>query len=268
MIDKDGIQRPDNTSEHMKPLKVGKRHVKFDEHYNYRIRNPFYRFWTAIFRQIAITLINPWMVLTNRIKIYNKKHIKKVRGKAFVCVVNHVDYVDDLCTGTNVFYWRKVYFTTLKENIKRRVVGFFLRTLGGIPIPTDSVNGMRKFEEDCSYLLSHKKPIIYNPEGSLWPKYRGLRPFKRGAFVAAVKNDVPVFPIAITFKRKKKKNGKYKYKLFYNLCEPIYIDHTLETEKEKSEKLLRQTFEVMDKTIKEFYQNNDCGFDDEKEQEA
>jgi hypothetical protein len=88
------------------------------------------------------------------------------------------------------------------------------------------------------------------------------------AFVAAVKNDVPVFPIAITFKRKKKKNGKYKYKLFYNLCEPIYIDHTLETEKEKSEKLLRQTFEVMDKTIKEFYQNNDCGFDDEKEQEA
>lgn len=267
MIDQDGIERPDDADHHMKPLKKGKRRVKFDENYNYRIRNPFYRLWTAIYRVFAIIVIKPWMMLSNRIKVYNKKYIKQLRGKAFVCVVNHVEYKDVLCVGTNIFYWRKIYFTTLKENIERSVVGFFLRTLGGIPIPSESLSGMRKFEEDCSYLFRHKKPIVYNPEGSLWPKYRGLRPFKRGAFVAAVKNDVPVLPIAITFKRKKKRNGKYKYKLFYHLCEPIYVDHTLETEREKSDKLLKQSYDVMEKTITEFYKNNDCGFDDEIKQE-
>lgn len=267
MIDKDGIERPDDPNAHMKPIRKGRRHVKFDEHYNYRIRNPFYRFWTAFFRQICITILNPWLYMSNRIKIYNRKHLKQLRKKAFVCVVNHVDVIDDLCVGANIFYWRKVYFTTIKENIKRSVVGFFLRTLGGIPIPTGSVSGMRKFEEDCSYLLQHGKSIIYNPEGSLWPHYRELRPFKRGAFLTAVKNEVPVLPIAVTFKRKKKLNGKYKYKLFYTLCEPIYVDDSLETEKEKSEKLLKQAHSVMEKTIKDFYNNNDCGFDEQKQYE-
>lgn len=264
MIDKDGFQRPDDEHAHMKPLKKGRRKVKFDENYNYRIRNPFYRFWTAFFRAITIIFVNPIMALTNHIKIIGRKNLKPLRRKAFVCVVNHVHYIDDLCTGTNVFFWRKVYFTTLKENIKRPVVGFFLRTLGGLPIPTDSVNGMRKFEEDCSYLLSHGKPIIYNPEGSLWPYYRGLRNFKRGAFFAAVKNDVPVLPVVVTFKRKKKRNGKFKYKLFYTICQPLFVDKTLANDKEKSEKLKEQAFDVMEKTINEFYQNNECGFDDEK----
>ena len=105
MIDKDGIERPDDENAHMKPLKKGKRKVKFDESYNYRIRNPFYRFWTAVYRAIAIIFINPWMFMTNRIKICNKKYIKTLRKKGFVCVINHVDYIDDLCAGTNVFFW-------------------------------------------------------------------------------------------------------------------------------------------------------------------
>ena len=148
-----------------------------------------------------------------------------------------------------------------RNMIKRPMIGFFLRSLGGIPIPVNSVSGMRKFNEDISYLLEKGKPVLYNPEGSLWPYYREIRPFKRGAFSMAVKNDVPVVPLVVTFKRKKKRNGKFKYKIFYTICKPMHYDKTLD-EKSASEKLMKEVYDITVKTAKDFYSSQDCGFDD------
>jgi len=262
MIDKDGVKRPDSPDGNILQIKNETRKVKFDESYPFRPRNIFFRIWAAIFRAVAIAVFNPFMVLKYKMTTTGGKTLKKLRKKGFIVTVNHVHMFDDLSIGTNLFCWRKIYFTTLDRNIKRPMIGFFLRSLGGIPIPANSISGMKKFNEDVSYLLKHNKPVLYNPEAALWPYYRGVRPFKRGAFSMAVKNDVPVVPMAITFKRKQKRNGKFKYKLFFTIGDAIEIDKTLD-EKAASEKMMRQACDFTVSTIKNFYESQDCGFGDE-----
>ena len=263
MIDQDGIERPDKPDEHMMKIKNTKRKVRFDNTYPYRPRNIFFRIWAWLFRAAAICVFCPYFFITGKVRVRGRKNLKGLGRKAFVVVCNHVTVIDDLSIGTNILNMRKIYFTTLQQNVQRPAIGFFLRSLGGIPIPAASVSGMRKFDEDLSYLLKHKKPIIYNPETALWPRYRGVRPFKRGAFVTAVKNDVPILPIAITMKRKQKKNGKYKYKYIFTICPTLFPDKEL-NEKEASEKLLKQTHDKIKSVVEEYYKNNECGFDDEK----
>lgn len=263
VIDKDGIERPDNPEEHMMTFGKKLRKVKIDGNYPYRPRNIFFRMWAAFFRSFTISLLCPYFFWSGKVRVTGRQNLKGLRRRAFVVVCNHVTLIDDLSIGTNILNMRKIYFTTLQQNIQHKATGFWLRSLGGIPIPVGSVAGMRKFDEDLSYLLQHKKPIIYNPETALWPKYRGVRPFKRGAFVTAVKNDVPVLPVAITMKRKQKKNGKYRYRYIFNILPLIYADKSL-TQKEASEKLLNETHSIIEKTVQEYYQNNECGFEDEK----
>ena len=94
----------------------------------------------------------------------------------------------------------------------------------------------------------------------MWPYYRDIRPFKRGAFAMAVRNDVPVLPLVLTFKRKKKRNGKYKYRLFYTIAKPLYRDRALE-QKAASEKMMKEVYALTVKTAEEFYQNQECGFE-------
>ena len=113
------------------------------------------------------------------------------------------------------------------------------------------------------YLLKKKNPILFNPEASLWPFYREIRPFKRGAFQTAVKNDVPLLPIVALFKRKKKRNGKFSYQVYFAICTPIVADKTIADDRQRSEKLMNDTYSVCKRVAEEWYAIQDCGFDDE-----
>lgn len=261
MIDKDGILRPDSLDGHVMEIKNQTREVKFDETYSFRPRNIFFRAWAAFFRALAICVFNPYMVLKYHMVTFNGHSQRKLRKKAFIVTCNHVSYFDDLSIGTNLFAWRKIYFTTLDSNIRRPAIGFFLRSLGGIPIPAESLSGMKKFNEDVSTLLKKKKPVLYNPEGSLWPNYREIRPFKRGAFTMAVKNDVPVVPIVLLFKAKKKKNGKMSYKYNFAICNPVEIDKSLPDERSQSQKMMETVYETTKRVAEEFYAIQNCGFE-------
>lgn len=264
MLDKDGFERPEKTDGNILEIKNEKRKVQFDEHYPFRPRNIFFRIWAAIFRAAAIMVFNPYMAIKYRMVSFGNKNRNKLRHKPFVITCNHVHLFDDLTIGTNLFCWRKIYFTTLDNNIRRPMIGFFLRSLGGIPIPAESISGMRKFNEDVSELLRRKKPVLYNPEAALWPYYREIRPYKRGAFQMAVKNNVPVLPIVALFKRKQKRNGKFKYSIFFAICQPVYPDMTLADERARSEKLMQTVHQTSKRVADEWYKIQDCGFDEQK----
>ena len=263
MIDKDGIERPDEFDGNVMEIKNETRKIKIDGNYPYKPRNIFFRAWCATFRALAICIISPALMIKHKMYFFGRKNIKQFRHKPFIMTCNHVSFFDDLTIGTNLFAWRKIYFATLYRNVLRPAIGFFLRSLGGIPIPVQSISGTKKFNEDISELLKENKPILYNPEGSLWPYYREIRPFKRGAFLMAVKNDVPVVPIVLLFKRKPKKNGKFKYKYYFAVCKPVEIDKTLASHAQ-SEKLMEEVYNTTVRVAKEWYEIQDCGFGDEK----
>lgn len=264
MIDQDGIERPDNPDDHILEIKNEKRDIKFDDKYAYRPRNIFFRMWAAIFRALAICIFGPFLSLKYKCYIFGSKHRKSLKGKPFIITCNHVHMYDDLSIGTNVFSNRKIYYTTLSRNIKRPAIGFFLRSLGGIPLPAESLSGMKKFNEDISELLSQNKPVLYNPEAALWPYYREIRPFKRGAFSMAVKNNVPVLPMIALFKRKQKRNGKFKYKVYFAMCEPVFADKTKGDERAQIEDLTQRVYETSKRVASEWYKIQDCGYGDER----
>ena len=257
MIDKDGFERPDSADQHILELKNQKRKVVFDENYRFRPRNIFFRAWAAFIRFVAVLLLNPFLNMKYHFGIYGKQNAKSLKKQAFVCTCNHVHYFDDVSIGTNLFAWRKVYFTTLDANIRRPLIGFFLRSLGGIPIPVESLSGMKKFNADVSSILQSGKPVLYNPESALWPYFREIRPFKKGAFLMAVKNKSP------QPKFNNKKNGKLKYQLFIAVCNKVEIDTTLPDERDRINKLLLQVQEVTVRVAKEWYAIQDCGFGNE-----
>ncbi len=263
MIDKDGIERPDTSDQHMRKIGNGKRKVKFDDTYPFYPRNIFFRIWAAIFRAAAICVFNPYMYFKRGLHRYGYNKIKKLDRQGFVMTCNHVHVLDDLSVGTNLFAWRKIYFTTLEENIRMKTIGFFLRSLGGMPIPKSSLSGMKKFNEDVSLILSKKKPVLFNPEASMWPFYREIRPFKRGAFQAAARNDVPLLPIVALFKRRKKKNGKFKYNIYFAICDIMHPDNSIADERERSEKLKDDAYAICKQVADGWYAIQDCGFDDE-----
>lgn len=261
MIDKDGIQRPDKLDENVLEIKNTTRKIKFNDQYDFKPRNIFFRMWAAFFRAIAICFFNPYMVFKYKMRAYSSVPGKLLKHKPFVMTCNHVHMFDDVSVGTNLFCWRKIYFTTLQQNIQRPMIGFFLRSLGGIPIPATSISGTKKFNADLAEILKKNRPVLYNPEGSLWPYYREIRPYKRGAFATAVKNDVPILPIVLLFKRRKKRNNKFSYSLTFAICNLIYADKTLPDEKSQSAKMMEQTYLTTKRVAEEWYAIQDCGFE-------
>lgn len=257
MIDKDGIERPDDPNAHMVESPMAPVDKEIDENYNFINKNIFFRIWSRLLRRVGIIFLGPWIKRRYRLKIVGKENIKLVRRKGVMVTVNHVHNFDNVLVGSRLLRHRKCYFITLKDNINMPFLGFMLRSLGGIPIPTNR-HAMPMFENTIDELLKKKKAIIICPEASLWPYYRGIRPFKKGAFRFAARNDVPVLPVVISFRRKLRKKqakrGKIKYKYYFTVFvgKPLYADENLKGASKVME-LSERTHKFYEDTMNAFY---------------
>ena len=73
----------------------------------------------------------------------------------------------------------------------------------------------------------------------MWPYYSKIRPFKDGAFSFAVKNDAPIIPICICFRKKRTDIKIFRTRAKFvtiHIGKPIYPDKNLPV-KEAQEKL-------------------------------
>lgn len=256
MIDQDGIERPDTPHEHMVENKIAPIDREITEDYRFVNKNILFRLWSRLLRRIGILIVGPYIKYRYKLKIVGKKNIKKVRKQGCMVTINHVHNFDNLLVGTKLLHHRKCYFITLKDNINMPFVGFLLRSLGGLPIPT-STKAMPAFEKSVNELLQKKKAILICPEASLWPYYRGVRPFKRGAFRFAIKNDVPILPVVISFRRRLKKNKKYKYYFTVQVGQPLYADSSLKNKNERISELQKRTYNFYKDTIESFYKEEE-----------
>ncbi len=259
MIDNDGIKRPDDPHAHQIPVKKCKKRSTFDANYQYVIKkNPFFTIWSSFIRFLAWCVFKPYCHLVCGLKIKGKKNLKKVKKTGFIVVNNHVHCLDVVMIGTCVLQVRKIYISVMPESIQRSVVGRILRSLCAIPIP-DTVSGMKSFSKDIQYVLENHNGLVFCAEGSLWPYYRNIRPFKKGAFLYAVNNNVPILPMVILF-RKRKHSNKSPFKFTIQVGEPIYANQQLENKNEKVEDLLQRTQTYFTKVANEHYSDPKNGF--------
>lgn len=79
---------------------------------------------------------------------------------------------------------------------------FFLRIVGGIPIPApeEGLSAMKAF--NAAFDEFHRRGYWFHifPEAKRWDWYKPLRPFQKGAFTMSYKYRMPIIPCAVTYR--------------------------------------------------------------------
>lgn len=147
------------------------------------------RYWTGRwFRRLGASMVkaNPaW-----RVHVSGKEHVDFKR--AYVVVSNHQSMVDIplLC----LLPWEMKWIAKI-ELFRLPVVGWMMKMAGDIPVDRQKRGGSQALLRARAY-LQQKCPVMIFPEGTRSPD-GVLRPFTDGAFLLAIKAQVPILPIAI-----------------------------------------------------------------------
>ncbi len=216
-----------------------------DEEYNFFPKFFITKILYAIIWYFLVYLIAPIITfLLYNVRIKGRRNLKHLKGGA-ISISNHCLDFDSVFVA-QCLAPRKVYYTTLESNMRMPIVGHIIKALGGIPIcsrPSMQI----AYNRAIAKVLQEGKIVHFMPEGSIWPYYEKIRPFKKGAFFYAVSNDVPIVPICINFReprRWQKFFGIRAIMATVHIGKPIYADPDLK-KKEKIEELRIRSENVM-----------------------
>jgi 1-acyl-sn-glycerol-3-phosphate acyltransferase len=194
-----GIKYPTDLEEHMyrKPKEV---EIILDEHYPFLDKSLKARLWGALIYWGIFTLVFAICPVRFGLRIEGRRILKKNR-KLFkngaMTVSNHI-FRWDLLSVLQAIRYRRLYFPVFKDNLcgsDRHVI----RGAGGIPVPTD-IHVIKYFNQAFDELHARKKWFHAFPEGSTWDYYQPIRPFKKGVFTMAWKYNIPVIPMAFSYR--------------------------------------------------------------------
>lgn len=197
-----GYIYPERSDEHMITVKH-LRDTHFDENYNYLDKSFWYKIKRVIL-WIALNLVGfPAVTIRHGLKIHGRDILKKHKtlfkdGAITVC--NHVLMWDYLCV-LKAIRPHLQYHPGWKTNFEGPN-GPLIRWVGGIPIPTDNIRAMVKFQKAIDEVLEKKKWLHFFPEGSMWFYYPDIRPLKKAIFKFSVKHNKPIIPMAISFRER------------------------------------------------------------------
>jgi len=175
------------------------------KNHNYIKRNIFYRLTSITVRGIFIVICFFINKFHFRLKIKGRKHLKGIKSAILTC--NHVDNMDNVMIRQAVF-GRRLYITVGYFNNRNDLLGKFMRLVGTFPIPNpndpNSMRNMLNFSKAIKHHLKNNNYVLFYPEQSLWHRYEKPRPYKDGAFFFAAKNNVPIIPMFITWRKNKR----------------------------------------------------------------
>lgn len=244
------LERKGDYHAHATPVDYSKM-KKVDGKYKYINENFFCKFAHYFVRGLMFVFRRPIARFGVGGKVEGRENIKGINNA--VVVVNHVHPLDCvLCM--NALYNRHLYVTIGDFNNFDNALGGLLRAWGVLPL-VSRMDAQKNFWRACSHLLKKRKTfVVVYPEASLWLYYEKVRPFMNGAFHMAVKNNVPVVPMFISFKKTGKfdKNGVEKRRACVSILKPIYPDPVL-SEKENINNLREASYQTMAQKYEEIY---------------
>lgn len=233
---------PDDPSEHIMHVRKKKNRIIIDENYKYESRNPFYRLYCGMIWLLAKLLVPILAKIWTNSKVKGRKNLKGLKGQPVIFVANHVHALDAPVICTKTLRRKKIRIVSLSENASIPVAGHLLRCMGLVPLG-DTYGGMRNFNNYVNKLIDKKKCILFFPEASLWTDYEGLRPFHKGAFIFAVKRQVPVVPMVYTFQKKRHRRTR----MVLNIGKPIMPENM------NVEQFAEKTYDYFEQCLTEIY---------------
>jgi 1-acyl-sn-glycerol-3-phosphate acyltransferase len=195
-----GIRYPDHPGDHMiAPEKIIELHLSPD--YPFLDRSPKFKFWSWLIHLGIFVLVFALNPLRFGLKIEGRKILRKHRRllqNGALTVSNHVLRWDFLCVLQAVRF-RRLYYPAWKENLMGRDRDL-IRLTGGIPVP-EEIHLIRYFNQAFDRLHAEKKWFHVFPEASRWDYFQPIRPFKKGMFSLAYKYNIPVIPLAFSYRK-------------------------------------------------------------------
>lgn len=198
--------------------------LNVDADYKYIPTNKLYIHTLNILRKAALEVLKVVDKVAFDLKVEGRENLKGLENAGFVSVCNHVNFLD--CTMIAIALNRTdLKITVLKSNLEIPFIRHIIKASGALPIP-EVATGKPNFANAISTLLKQGHVVHFYPEAVLFPGYNGIRGFHKGAFVHAVKNNVPIVPFVVTYHTPKHKYQKMPSAVIHVLP-PIYADKTL-----------------------------------------
>ncbi|NLM00716.1 MAG: 1-acyl-sn-glycerol-3-phosphate acyltransferase [Treponema sp.] len=178
--------------------------INLDENYPYidkSFKHRFISFWQYIGTYILVFSIAP---LIFGLRICARKNItknKKLFKNGAITISNHV-YRWDFLGVLQAIRYRRSWFPALAENLCTSDRAL-IRNAGGIPVPS-TIKALGAFNKAFDELHAKKQWIHLFPESCRWDYYQYIRPFKKGAFTFAYKYNLPIIPMAFSFRKPNK----------------------------------------------------------------
>lgn len=113
-----------------------------------------------------------------------------------------------------------------------------IRAVGGIPIPEGNQKAAIKYMSDVNKYIRCGGWLHIYAEGSMWEYYKPIRPFKVGAAHLAIKNHVPVIPVAFTYRNPSWVRRKFFHQialLTLHIGEAIFPDEAMSESEAKED---------------------------------
>lgn len=206
-----------------------------------------YKLWNFLYYLQSRTLINFLQYFRYGFRLRGKENIKKNKelfknGAMTVC--NHT-FRWDMSGIFTAIGWRQLRFPIWRDQLMGKDARR-MHTMGGIPVP-ESVADMRKFYGALDYYHKEGYWLHFFAEESRWEFYTPIRPFKKGAFVFAKRLNIPIIPMAYSYRERKgilKWFGKEAC-VTLNVGEPILPDPNITDKAEQIDDMRRRCHESM-----------------------
>lgn len=229
---------PNKTDAHYLVVKKDDKTV-FDENYPYVDYSKRYKFLHSLMRIVTVLVAFPINRIRCLLTVKGKDNLKKykdVLSKGCVSVVNHM-YMWDFIGIMDAIRPFQPFIPVWDKNM-RGENKTLIRYNNGIPLPTQDFRATYSFSKAIDKLLTDGNWVHFSAEGSMWEYYQPIRPFKKGAFTFAVRNNKPVLPLAYSYRKPKGLLKLFWHKplLTLNIGVPIFPDMTL-SKAECAEKL-------------------------------
>ncbi len=181
----------------------------YDENFMYRLKGFKYKFLRLMFKIAMIVLVQPVCRIRYCLKIKGKRNFREygklAKKKGMITICNHTTQWDTIFISA-ARYFHFAEFPSWQEGIESKS-GMLYRVAGGIAMPTHSMRGTFYGYKAMKNVLDEGKWLHIFPEAACWHFYPAIRPFQKGAFKLAYETDMPVLPMAVTYR---KPRGIYK----------------------------------------------------------
>ena len=240
------LQYPERSDEHMITVKH-LRDTHFDEHYQYLEKGFFHKVKRSVLWIVLNLFAFPVVTIIYGLKIHGREKLKankELFKDGAITICNHVLFLDYVCV-LKAIRPKLQYHPGWKTNFEGPNAGF-IRWVGGIPIPTDNIRAMVKFQKAIDEVLTNKNWLHFFPEGSMWYYYPDIRPLKPAVFKFAVKHNKPVIPLTLSYRPRTGIWKLFSKKPFVdlNIGDPILPDTSLDMN-DAIDKLHKEAYHVM-----------------------